>query len=88
MNRFRRWGAGVATILVLPVLKAAFFDATVLPLLPMLRTMILSVVAIVGFAFFAELARRSIRGPVRRRRLAEAMARRVAFGPVNLQTPK
>ena len=30
-----------ATILALPVLKAAFFDATVVPLLPMMRGMVL-----------------------------------------------
>jgi len=88
MNRFRRWGAGVATILVLPVLKAAFFDSTVLPLLPTLRGMVLSIIAVVIFAFFAELARRSIGGPVRRRRLARAAARNVAFAPVDLRVPR
>jgi hypothetical protein len=85
MNRFRRWGRGVATILTLPVLKTAFFDSTVLPLLPTIRGMVLSIIAIVLFAFFAELAQRSIRGPVRRRRLARAMARGVAFAPVDLR---
>jgi len=88
MNRFRRWGSGVATILALPVLKAAFFDVTVLPLLPTLRGMVLSIIAIVFLAFFAELARRSIRGPVRRKRLAEAAARAVAFAPVDLRATK
>jgi len=85
MNRFGRWGSGVTTILTLPVLKAAFFDATVLPLLPLLRGMVLSVLAIVILAFFAELARRSIRGPVRRKRLAEMAAREVTFAPVDLR---
>jgi len=65
-TRMHRVGSGVGTILVLPVAKAAFLDANTVPLLPMLRGMLLSVLVITVLVILIELMRRPVRSLGRR----------------------
>ncbi len=52
--------AGVASILTLPIAKAAFFDASIFPLLTTLRTIVLFTAATAAVVVVVELARRPL----------------------------
>jgi hypothetical protein len=65
-ERLHWYGAGVATILALPIAKAAFFDTTFIPLLEIFRGMILYMFFGFVVVIAVEFARRTIRSPRRR----------------------
>lgn len=56
---------GVATVLVLPLAKAAFFDANTSPVLVLLRGVLLSVIVVVTLVAVVEFAPRRLRRSVR-----------------------
>ena len=61
-HRWHRWGAGIGSILALPVAKAAFFDGVVVQLLPMLRGIILYMLITAVIVVAVEFARRVAAG--------------------------
>jgi hypothetical protein len=65
-HHLQRFGPGVATVLALPVTKAALLDANTVPLLPMLRGMVLSMFAIALIAILIELLRHPVQSLGRR----------------------
>jgi hypothetical protein len=65
--RLHAYGTGVATILALPLAKAAFFEVNIFPLLSTLRGMILYEVVICVLVIVVELARLPIRSLGQRR---------------------
>ena len=67
--RLHPYGTGVATILVLPVAKAALFDANFLPFLPTLRGMVIYTLTVAVLVVIIELVRHTAHN-VGRRRLA------------------
>jgi len=73
--RLHRYGTGVATILALPLAKAAFFDANVLPLLATLRGMVMYSLMLAGLVVAIEFARHTVR-TIGQRRVAIATGRR------------
>ena len=56
--RASRLSVGVSTILVLPIAKAAFFDANYIPLLPIIRGLFVYTFAVAVVVVLIELARR------------------------------
>jgi hypothetical protein len=60
-----RAGNGIATILALPISKAAFFDTNFVPLLPTLRGMVLYTLVVAAVVVVVESVRRSSRRPRR-----------------------
>src|SRR5262249_15203578 len=56
--RASRLSVGASTILVLPIAKAAFFDANYIPLLPIIRGLFVYTFAVAVVVVLIELARR------------------------------
>lgn len=65
--RLHRYGTGVATILALPVVKAAFFDVNIVPLLSTLRAMVMNLLVVAIGVAVIELTRHAVRNVGRRR---------------------
>jgi hypothetical protein len=62
VRRLHRYGKPIATILALPVAKAAFFDANIFPLLTTLRVMLLNLLVIAVVVVAVEAIRLTSRG--------------------------
>jgi hypothetical protein len=65
VHRLHRFGTSVATILALPIAKAAFFDTSVVPLLPMLRGVALYTVCLAIIVMAVESLRQTTHIPRR-----------------------
>src|SRR5204862_5347983 len=65
--RLHRYGTGVATIMALPVAKAALFDAIALPLLETLRSMVMYTLTVAALVVIVESVRHASRKVGRRR---------------------
>lgn len=67
--RLRRYGTGVATILALPLARAAFFDTNIFPLLATLRGVVIFTLVVAALVVIIEPVRHAAHN-VRRRRVA------------------
>ena len=68
-DQLHPYGAGVSTILTLPVAKAAFFDSNFVPLLPLLRGLALYVFVVAIMVVVVEMTLRTTRATGRTRRI-------------------
>jgi len=75
-------GIGPMSILLLPIARAAFFDANGLPLVAVVRSLVLYLFAITALMIVVEMFRQPV-SSINRRRILEMKARRLRLRPAN-----